>query len=117
MTLWQSILAFLASLAAEPGAVEAEHPRAAAAVAVAYAAYASDDDAPPAPAECVCGGTCRNGVWKPDGRIEQPCPCTCERCKKKPGAPAMVPMCPDGRCRVPGASPATVLPASPNSRR
>lgn len=102
MGLWQSWLALLASLAAEPQMVEQEHPRAAAAVAVAYASFASDGPAPPSPAprECICGGTCRGGVWKPDGRIEQPCPCPAScKCKSKAGNPrANTPACPDGRC-------------------
>lgn len=37
MTLWQRLLALLAWASAEPSALEAERPRAAAAVAVAYA--------------------------------------------------------------------------------
>jgi len=114
--MWQAWLTFLASLAAEPGAVEAEHPRAAAACQAAYATFAVDAPQPaPAPVECVCGQTCVNGMWRPDGRILQPCNCTCERCKKKPGKPAAT--CPDGKCPAPGASPATVSPASTTSRR
>ena len=103
------IIAWLVWLSADPVAVDAEYPKAAAAVIAARASMAVDSQPPaptPTPSECVCGGTCKNGVWKPDGRIEQRCTCTCERCKKKPG-------CPDGRCRVPGASPATVSPAKP----
>lgn len=103
------IIAWLVWLSADPVAVDAEHPKAAAAVAAARASMAIDaPPAPPwpAPQECGCGKTCVNGVWKPDGRIEQPCRCQCERCKKKPG-------CPDGKCRVSGASPATASPAKP----
>ena len=119
--MWQAWLAFLASLAAEPGAVDAEHPRAAAACQAAYATF-TPDAAPPAPApeECVCGKTCVNGFWKPDGRILQPCNCTCDRCKKKPGQPQVIQggaTCPDGKCRVPGVSPAAASPASPIGRR
>jgi hypothetical protein len=105
MGFWRAWIAFLAGLSAEPGMVEQERPRAAGAVAVAYATFATDSAPPPSPApsDCVCGGTCRNGVWKPDGRIEQACPCpkTC-KCKSKPaGNPrANTPACPDGRCPV-----------------
>lgn len=106
MNLWQTIIAWLVWLTADPMAIDAERPRAAAACQAAYATFATEPPPPPSPApkECVCGKTCVNGYWKPDGRIVQPCNCTCERCKKKPG-------CPDGKCRVPGASPATSLPA------
>jgi len=94
MTLYEWLVAWLVGMAAGPGAVDAEAPRAAAAVAAARASMEAGAQTPaPTPAECVCGGTCRNGVWKPDGRIEQRCTCTCERCKKKPAAP-----CPDGKC-------------------
>jgi|688.fasta_scaffold533639_2 hypothetical protein len=105
--MWEWILATLAALSADPVSASLEHPRAAAAVAAARASMVAGDAAPtPTPAECVCGRTCVNGVWKPDGRVEQRCTCTCERCKKKPG-------CPDGKCRVPGASPASGSPAMP----
>lgn len=110
--MWQAWLAFLASLAAEPYAVDAEHPRAAAACQAAYAAFAPEAPPPaPEPEKCVCGKTCVNGYWRPDGRILQPCNCTCERCKKNPGN------CPDEKCPAPGASPATVSPARPNGGR
>ena len=102
------IVAWLVWLSADPVTLDAEHPKAAAAVAAAMASMAVDDAPPapgPAPQECVCGGTCKNGIWKPDGRIEQPCPCKCDRCKKRPG-------CPTGKCAS-GASPATVSPAKP----
>lgn len=102
------IIAWLVWLAADPVALDVEHPKAAAAVAAARASMAIDaPPAPPGPApqECGCGRTCVNGKWKPDGRIEQPCHCRCERCVKKPG-------CPDGTCRVPGASPASASPAA-----
>lgn len=108
-TLWRAWLAFLTWLAADPQMVEQERPRAAAAVAAAYATFApGTEPAPsPAPRECICGGTCKNGVWKPDGNIEQPCPCPAScKCKSKPGSPsagnprAITPACPDGRCNV-----------------
>lgn len=117
MNLWQAWLAFLASLAAEPGAVDQEHPRAAAAVAVAYASMAMDDAPPaPAPKPGECCGDCKGSgvIIHGDGhRTPCPCPATC-KCKAKPGA---APACPDGKCRVPGVSPATVSPASLDSRR
>lgn len=95
MSLWQILLAFLTWLSATPAVVDTEQPRAAAAVAFAYSTFAEEAPPQPEPAptpnKCVCGGTCKNGIWKPDGRIEQPCPCpaTCQ-CK--------VGKCPDGRC-------------------
>lgn len=88
------IIAWLVWLSADPVALDVEAAKAAAAVAAARASMAVDSQPPapaPTPSECVCGGTCKNGIWKPDGRIEQPCNCACERCKKKPG-------CPDGKC-------------------
>lgn len=119
--MWQAWLAFLASLAADPTAIDAEHPRAAAACQAAYASMAVDAPGPaPEPESCVCGKTCVNGYWKPDGRILQPCNCTCERCQKKPGQPTVIQggaTCPDGKCGVPGVSPATVSPAKPLSGR
>ena len=94
MTLWQMLIAFLTWLSASPAAVDLEQPRAAAAVAAAYATFAEAEPEPaPAPSKCVCGGTCKNGIWKPDGRIEQPCPCPAT-CQCKSGK------CPDGRCKL-----------------
>jgi hypothetical protein len=94
MSLWQIFIAFLTWLSASPAAVDLEQPRAAAAVAAAYATFAEAEPEPaPAPSKCVCGGTCKNGVWKPDGRIEQPCPCPAT-CACKSGK------CPDGRCKL-----------------
>jgi hypothetical protein len=95
--LWKWILSWLVWLSAVPAAVDAERPKAAAAVAAARASLAGGGPAPaptPAPSECVCGGTCVNGKWKPDGRIEQACPCpaSCD-CKRPKGAE-----CPDGKC-------------------
>jgi hypothetical protein len=93
MTLFEWIVALLASWSADPAEIDRQAPRAAAAVASARASLEVPPPAPvpPAPAECVCGRTCVNGYWKPDGRILQPCVCTCDRCQKKPA-------CPDGRC-------------------
>jgi len=107
MTLWRWLIAFLTWLSADPAAVEKEAPQAAAAVAAARASMVTASPLPtpgPTPQECVCGRTCVNGVWRPDGHISQPCPCKCERCVKKPGCSA---------CRVPGASPASGSPATP----
>ena len=87
MTLYRSLLAFLASLSADPQEIGREPPRAAAAVAAAYASLAPEaaPTPPPAPAKCACGGKCVNGVYKPDGRIEMKCEkdCACG-CRKSP---------------------------------
>lgn len=95
MNLWRWLVAWLVWLSSDPAEIDRQAPRAAAAVAAARSSMVVDvQPAPgPAPADCVCGGTCKNGVWKPDGRVEQPCACKCERCRKKPAAP-----CPDGKC-------------------
>jgi hypothetical protein len=85
MTIYRSVLAFLASLSADPQEIDREPPRAAAAVAAAYASLAPDvaPTPPPAPAKCACGGKCANGQFKPDGRIvmqcEKDCPCGCRK--------------------------------------
>jgi len=83
--MWEAFLAWLVWLSSDPTAIDREAPRAAAAVAAARASMEPADSTPPAPkpAECVCGGTCVHGRWKPDGKIEQVCPCpgTCA-CKK-----------------------------------
>ncbi len=85
MTLYRSIIAFLASLSADPAEIDREPPRAAAAVAAAYASLAPDvaPTPPPAPSACACGGKCANGQYKPDGRIvmqcERDCPCGCRK--------------------------------------
>lgn len=98
-TLWRWLTAILTWLSADPAAIDREAPKAAAAVAVAYAAIGDDSPAPepgPAPAACDCGQTCRGGVWKPDGRIEQKCDCSCDRCRaERAKSPAP---CPDGKC-------------------
>ncbi len=110
--MWRSFIAFLASLAAEPAAVDQEQPRAAAAVAVAYAGFAVDGSAPsPTPAPGKCCGECKGGwITHGDGH-RTPCPCPAS-CKCKGGAG-----CPDGNCGVPGVSPATASPAKPLSGR
>lgn len=89
--MWRAILAWLASLSADPLEVDREHPRAAAAVAAAYAAFSPDEapPAPPKPAGCGCGGKCSGGTYKPDGRIEMRCegncPCGCRQASPAPG--------------------------------
>lgn len=96
MTLWRWLVSLLVWWSADPAEIDRQAPRAAAAVAAARASMAPDEAPSPAPApapkECVCGRTCVNGYWKPDGRILQPCSCKCDRCQKKPAA------CPDGKC-------------------
>jgi hypothetical protein len=89
VTLYRSLLAFLASLSADPAEIDREPPRAAAAVAAAYASLAPEvaPTPPPAPApgKCACGGKCANGVYKPDGRIEMKCEANCPcGCRKSP---------------------------------
>ena len=85
MSIYRSILAFLASHSADPAEIDREPPRAAAAVAAAYATFASDvaPAPPPAPAACGCGGKCANGQYRPDGKIimqcEPNCPCGCRK--------------------------------------
>ena len=87
MTLYRSLLAFLASLSADPAEIDREAPRAAAAVAAAYATFAPDvaPTPPPAPAACGCGGKCVEGQYRPDGRIVMACEknCACS-CRKSP---------------------------------
>ena len=85
MTLYRSLLAFLASLSADPAEIDREAPRAAAAVAAAYATFAPETapPPPPAPAACGCGGKCVDGQYKPDGRIvmqcDKGCACGCRK--------------------------------------
>lgn len=89
MTLWRSLVVWVASLAADPVAVAEEDQRCHAAVAAAYASMVTDAERPPAPPvppvppakKCSCNGT---KVIKPDGSIPQPCFCG-ENCKCKPG--------------------------------
>lgn len=118
MTLWQIILYWLAWLSADPVEIDAIHARAAAAATLARASLLTEapQPKPPAPTECVCGETCKKGIWKPDGRVEQKCECTCERCRRErstppsvtPSAPRTIPSnCPNGVCPK--------IPASGNS--
>ena len=87
MTLYRSLLAFLAALSSDPAEIDREPPRAAAAVAAAYATFAPEKapTPPPAPAKCACGGRCVDGRYKPDGRIvmacEKDCPCGCRKAR------------------------------------
>ena len=54
--MWQAWLAFLASLAADPTAIDAEHPLAAAACQAAYASMAVDAPGPhPSPRAASAG--------------------------------------------------------------
>ena len=84
MNLYRSILAFLASLSADPAEIDREAPRAAAAVAAAYASFAPETSPAPAPIQaCGCGGKCESGQYRPDGKIvmkcEANCPCSCRK--------------------------------------
>ena len=106
--MWRSLMALLASLSAEPQAVDHEHPRAAAAVAAAYATFAVDAAPAPTPAPGKCCGECKGGwITHGDGH-RTPCPCPAS-CKCKAAG------CPSGDC-VPKASPATAVPAMPAGR-
>ena len=84
-TFWNSLIAWLIWLSAEPGAAGLEAPKAAAAVAAARASMLTEAPSPtptpPSPTACDCGQTCVLGIWKPDGRIEQRCACKCRRCE------------------------------------
>lgn len=89
MSIWRTIVAWLAALSADPAAIDLEGARSAAAVAAAYAAMRPEDPAPPAPpkpAECPCGGRCENGRYKPDGAIWQPCAPGCRSCQPRASA-------------------------------
>ena len=85
MTYWQTLLAWLAALSADPAEIDREHPKAAAAVAVAYASMAPETSPAPAPVKaCPCGGTCKGtGIYRPDGRIEMRCEPGCTTCTMK----------------------------------
>ena len=85
MTLYRSLLAWLAALSADPAEIDREPPRAAAAVAAAYASFATETSPTPPPIQvCGCGGKCVNGVYRPDGRIEMKCEANCPSCRKSP---------------------------------
>ena len=85
MTIYRTILAWLAALSADPAEIDREAPRAAAAVAAAYATFAPETapTPPPAPAACGCGGKCVDGRYKPDGKIVMACEANCScGCRK-----------------------------------
>ena len=85
MAFWRTILAWLATLAADPVQIDAEAPRSAAAVAAAYASMRPADPTPaptpPRPEECPCKGRCQGGRYQPDGNVWQPCVDGCKSCK------------------------------------
>jgi len=119
--MWHAFLAWLASLAADPVALDREAPRAAAAVAAAYASLATDaKPAPtpepgpqPKPGGCCneCGG--KGYIVHGDGhRTACPCPPSC-KCKATLNRAS----CTDGRCTTPGASLAPDAPARPAGGR
>lgn len=98
MSLWQWLVSWLIWLSADPVAADLELPRAAAAVAAARASMLPDAPPPdPTPTDCDCGKTCVRGVWKPDGRVEQRCKCSCQRCvaERAKGSP----VCTTGTCQ------------------
>ena len=86
MTVWRSLVAWLAAMSFDPATADKEPPRSAAAVAAAYASFRPDTPVPPAPVpppavKCQCNGA---KVIKHDGSIPQPCPCG-DKCVCKPG--------------------------------
>lgn len=90
--MWQTVVAWLTWLAADPQAVSTEAAKASGAVSVAYAATAPDvaptpAPVPPAPKPACCqdcGG--RGYIVHGDGhRTPCPCPPSCQ-CKRAPGA-------------------------------
>lgn len=91
--MWRTFLAWLASLTADPVAIDREAPRATAAVAAAYATFATGTAAPqpepkPTPdGKCrACGG--KGYIIHGDGHRTD-----CPQCDG-PAAPP----CPDGKC-------------------
>ena len=119
--IYRAIVGFLVWLSAEPQAVDLERPRAAAAVHAAMASMAKDGPTPPptppAPAPGKCCGECggKGYLVMPDGhRVACPCPATCP-CKGGKGEAEAD--CPDGKCAIPEASPATGSPAGPAGGR
>lgn len=83
MTAWRSLMAWLATLSADPAEIDRVPARSYAAVSAAYATFAPVDAVPPAPtpADCGCAGKCENGQYQPDGRIWQKCKPGCKSCK------------------------------------
>lgn len=101
MSFWSWLVALLVWLSSDPAAIDREAPRAAAAVAAARASMLLEVAPPPGPApkSCDCGETCVAGVWKPDGKIPQPCKCDCPRCVAERAKSTPKPQaCPDGKC-------------------
>lgn len=85
MSIYRSLLAFLASLSADPAEIDREAPRAAAAVAAAYSTFAPETSPAPPPIQvCGCGGKCAAGIYRPDGRIEMRCEANCACGCRKP---------------------------------
>jgi hypothetical protein len=107
--MWQWLLSVLASLSAEPAAIDHEAPRASAAVSVAYAATAPDkapeptpEPPKPKPAVCQdCGG--KGYIVHGDGHRT-----ICPSCGGK--------ACPSGTC-PPGASLTPAAPSRPAGGR
>lgn len=69
LSMWRALISLLVWLSADPAAITAEHPKAAAAVAVAYAAYTPEPElvSPPKPVGPVtkpatAPGPCPGGV-------------------------------------------------------
>jgi hypothetical protein len=101
--LWRWIVSVLVWLSADHERIATEPARAAAAVAVARASIIDEmaakplPPAPPAPA-CRCSSTCVRGVWRPDGRIEARCDCTCPRCVAERAKGMTSGTCSSGTC-------------------
>lgn len=119
MTLWRTLIAWLAAMSADPAQIDTEGPKCEAAVAAAYATFAPDlppsPTPPPGPAECPCGGRCVGGRYQPDGNIWQQCSPGCLSCRAAAPASPQTSVCrcggscsakcvcgcrcPDGKCR------------------
>ena len=91
MTIYRTLLAWLAAMSADPHDIDRAKAKSFASVSAAYATFAPLDPAPAPPApvdECGCGGTCKNGEWKPDLKIPQKCKPGCKSCPKSAGVKA-----------------------------
>jgi hypothetical protein len=97
--VWRWVISILVWLSADHERIATEPARAAAAVAVARASIVEQLEArplppaPPAPA-CRCSSSCVRGLWKPDGKIEARCDCTCPRCVAERAKPCTTGTCP-----------------------